>query len=100
MQEREQSMRLRVGIFVLGLLVLFVVFVLTIGSQSRIFERRDTLHAFFATTEGVSGGAPVRLAGVSVGKISAITLGKELANKKMKGPMSVDARLQDQIRED
>ena len=56
MQGREQSMRLRVGIFVLGLLVLFVVFVLTIGSQSRIFERRYTLHAFFGTIEALALG--------------------------------------------
>jgi ABC-type transporter Mla subunit MlaD len=58
MPEREQSMRLRLGIFVLGLLVLFVVFVLTIGSRSRIFERRYTLHAFFGTTEVLNVGAP------------------------------------------
>lgn len=100
MQEREQSMRLRVGIFVLGLLVLFVVFVLTIGSQSRIFERRYTLHAFFGTIEGLNVGAPVRLAGVSVGKVSAITFGKDLASKKIRATMSLDARLQDRIRED
>ena len=57
MQGREQAMRLRVGIFVLGLLILFMVFVLTIGSQSRIFERRYTLHAFFGTIEGLKSAA-------------------------------------------
>ena len=100
MQEREQSMRLRVGIFVLGLLVLFMVFVLTIGSRSRIFERRYTLHAFFGTIEGLNIGAPVRLAGVSVGTVSAITFGKDLANKKIRVTISLDAKLQDRIRED
>ncbi len=100
MPEREQSMRLRVGIFVLGLLILFMVFVLTIGSQSRIFERRYSLHAYFGTIEGLNVGAPVRLAGVSIGSVSAITFSKDLSSKKIRVTMSLDARLQDRIRED
>lgn len=100
MLEREQSTRLRVGVFVLGLLVLFMVFVLTIGSQSRIFERRYSLHAFFGTIEGLNVGAPVRLAGVSIGSVSAITFSKDLSSKKIRVTMSLDARLQDRIRED
>ncbi len=99
MQEREQSTRLRVGVFVLGLLILFMVFVLTIGSQSRIFERRYSLHAFFGTIEGLNVGAPVHLAGVSIGSVSAITFSKELSSKKIRVTMSLDARLQDRIRE-
>jgi phospholipid/cholesterol/gamma-HCH transport system substrate-binding protein len=100
MPEREQSMKLRVGIFVLGLLTLFMVFVLTIGSQSRIFERRYNLHAFFGTIEGLNVGAPVRLAGVSIGSVSAITFSKDLSSKKIRVTMSLDARLKDRIRED
>ncbi len=100
MPEREQWMRLRVGIFVLGLLGLFIVFVLTIGSQSRIFERRYSLHAFFGTIEGLNVGAPVRLAGTSIGSVNDITFSKDLASKKIRVTMSIDARLQDRIRED
>lgn len=100
MPEREQWMRLRVGIFVLGLLGLFIVFVLTIGSQSRIFERRYSLHAFFGTIEGLNVGAPVRLAGTSIGSVNDITFSKDLASKKIRVTMSLDARLQDRIRED
>ncbi len=100
MSEREQWMRVRVGIFVLGLMGLFIVFVLTIGSQSRIFERRYSLHAFFGTIEGLNVGAPVRLAGTSVGSVNDITFSKNLASKKIRVTMSIDAKLQDRIRED
>lgn len=100
MPEREQWMRLRVGIFVLGLLVLFMVFVLTIGSRSRIFERRYSLHAFFGNIEGLNVGAPVRLAGASIGSVSDLTFDKDLSGKKIRVTMSLDARLQDRIRED
>jgi phospholipid/cholesterol/gamma-HCH transport system substrate-binding protein len=100
MAEREQWVRLRVGIFVLGLLGLFIVFVLTIGSRSRIFERHYSLHAFFGNIEGLNVGAPVRLAGTSVGSVDDITFSKDLASKKIRVTMSLDARLQDRIRED
>src|SRR5574337_1398096 len=100
MAERERWMRLRVGIFVLGLLSLFMVFVLTIGSQSRIFGRRYSLHAFFGTVEGLNVGAPVRLAGTSIGSVDDITFSKDLASKKIRVTMSLDARLQSRIRED
>lgn len=100
MSEREQWMRVRVGIFVLGLMGLFIVFVLTIGSQSRIFERRYSLHAFFGTIEGLNVGAPVRLAGTSIGSVNDITFSKDLASKKIRVTMSIDVRLQDRIRED
>ena len=100
MPEREYWTRLRVGIFVLGLLGLFIVFVLTIGSQSRIFERRYSLHAFFGTIEGLNVGAPVRLAGTSIGSVDDITFSKDLASKKIRVTISLDARLQDRIRED
>jgi phospholipid/cholesterol/gamma-HCH transport system substrate-binding protein len=100
MAEREQWMRLRVGIFVLGLLGLFIVFVLTIGSRSRIFERHYSLHAFFSNIEGLNVGAPVRLAGTSVGSVDDITFSRNLASKKIRVTMSLDAGLQDRIRED
>lgn len=100
MAEREQWVRLRVGIFVLGLMGLFVAFVLTIGSRSRIFERRYSLHAFFSNIEGLNVGAPVRLAGTSIGSVDDITFSKDLASKKIRVTMSLDARLQDRIRED
>ena len=93
-------MRLRVGIFVLGLLILFMVFVLTIGSRSRIFERRYSLYAFFSNIEGLNVGAPVRLAGASIGSVSDITFAKDLSSKKIRVTMSLDARLQDRVRED
>lgn len=100
MSERERWMRLRVGIFILGLIGLFIGFVLTIGSQSRIFERRYTLHAFFSNIEGLNVGAPVRLAGTSIGSVHDITFSKDLASKKIRVTMSLDARLQDRVRED
>ncbi len=100
MLERERLIRLRVGIFVLGLMALFIVFVLTIGSQSRIFERRYSLHTFFGNIEGLNVGAPVRLAGTSVGSVRDITFSQDLTSKKIRVTMNLDAALQDRIRED
>ena len=47
MRDRELLIKFRVGIFVFGLILLFVAFVLTIGTQARLFEEQYTLRAAF-----------------------------------------------------
>ena len=100
MTERESQTQLRVGIFVLAAIVLFVAFVLTIGSQTRVFEGRYTLRASFSTIEGLIVGAPVRLAGFTVGHVARIGFGQRPGDKHLVVELSVDRRYQDKIRED
>ena len=97
MRDRELALKLRVGIFVLIALLLFAAFVLTIGGGSRFFEERYTLKAAFTSVEGLIVGSPVRLAGVTVGTVSAIRFNEE---RKLVVELSLDKRVQDRIRED
>lgn len=98
--DREVFLRLRVGLFVLAGLILFMVFVLTIGSQSRLFEKSYTLHTTFASTEGVIVGAPIRLAGVSVGTVSSIGFGSDPRDRRIHLALAIQAQVRDRIRED
>jgi phospholipid/cholesterol/gamma-HCH transport system substrate-binding protein len=100
MTEQESRVQLRVGIFVLAAVVLFVAFVLTIGSQTRVFEGRYTLRATFNTIEGLIVGAPVRLAGFSVGHVARIGFGRDPGDRHLVVELSIDRRYQDKIRED
>lgn len=69
-----RSLELRVGIFVtLGLLVGAAV-IFALGNQSSLFARRATYHAVFTNVDGLRPGAPIRMAGVDVGSVSAVTL--------------------------
>ena len=97
---QDIRLRFRVGLFVGGSLILFMAFVLVIGSQSRFFERRYTLRTSFADVQGLITGAPVRLAGVAVGTVTQIAFSGDPANPRLRVEMAVDQHFQDQIRAD
>jgi phospholipid/cholesterol/gamma-HCH transport system substrate-binding protein len=100
MSDREARVQLRVGIFVLAAIILFVAFVLTIGSQTRFFQARYALHARFSSAGGLQVGAPVRLAGYTVGSVTRIGFRGDLKDKKIVVEMSVDEQFRNRIRED
>lgn len=97
---QDVGLRLRVGLFVGGVLLLFMAFVLVIGSQSRLFERRYTLRTSFSDVQGLITGAPVRLAGVAVGTVTQITFSGDPTNPRLRVEMAVDQHFQDRIRAD
>ena len=97
---QDVGLRLRVGLFVGGVLLLFMAFVLVIGSQSRLFERRYTLRTSFSDVQGLIIGAPVRLAGVAVGTVTQITFSGDPTNPRLRVEMAVDQHFQDRIRAD
>jgi len=77
MQDRETLLKIRVGTFVLGAMLLVGAVVLAVGSRSRWFEDRYTLRASFRSADGLLVGAPVRLAGVTVGQVAVIGFGRD-----------------------
>ncbi len=97
---QDVRLRLRVGLFVAGALILFMAFVLVLGSQSRLFERRYALQTSFADVQGLITGAPVRLAGVAVGTVTQIRFSGEAKDPRLRVEMAIDQRFQDRIRAD
>jgi phospholipid/cholesterol/gamma-HCH transport system substrate-binding protein len=97
---QDVRLRFRVGLFVGGVLILFMAFVLVIGSQSRFFERRYTLQTSFGDVQGLIPGAPVRLAGVAVGTVTRIAFSGEAADRRLRVEMAVDHAFQSRIRAD
>lgn len=96
----ERQMQLRIGALVLAAILLFMGFVLSIGRRSALFEERYSLWASFSSTEGLAVGAPVRLAGVTVGNVTRIAFNRDLKDRRIVLTLTVDQRVQDRIRED
>jgi len=96
----ERQMQLRIGALVLVGIVLFIGFVLSIGKRSTLFQEKYSLWASFSSTEGLTVGSPVRLAGVTVGNVTQITFGREPRDRRIAITVSVERRVQDRIRED
>jgi phospholipid/cholesterol/gamma-HCH transport system substrate-binding protein len=70
---RDRRLEVKVGLFVVGTLVLGAIGVLLLGKSKHVFEQRVQLHATFADVAGLVQGAPVRLSGVNVGTVSQIS---------------------------
>ena len=96
----ERQMQLRIGALVLVAILLFVGFVLSIGQRSALFQERYSLITTFSSTEGLAVGAPVRLAGVTVGNVTRIGFGPDPRDRRIAMTLSVERRVQDRIRED
>jgi phospholipid/cholesterol/gamma-HCH transport system substrate-binding protein len=96
----ERQMQVRIGALVLTAILLFIGFVLSVGKRSALFEERYSLWTSFSSTEGLTVGAPVRLAGVTVGNVTRISFGRDLKDRRIILTLSVEQRVQDRIRED
>jgi phospholipid/cholesterol/gamma-HCH transport system substrate-binding protein len=99
-EQQENRLKIRVGSFVLAAIILFVTFVLTVGSRTRMFEDRYPLRAAFRSAEGLLVGAPVRLAGLTVGRVTSIGFEGDPRDKRIVVELSLDRRYQERIRED
>ena len=92
-------LQLRVGAFVLAGLLIFAGLVYFLGRQSGLFEHQYRLRAGFAQIGGLIEGATVRLAGVPVGRVTAIRL-PEGGDAKVQVELTLVRRAQSRIRAD
>ncbi len=72
-----KSMRLQLGLVVMGGSVLLGCMIILFGSMPRFWEKSDTYYAQFDDAPGISSGTPVRRSGVRVGQVSDIVLDEE-----------------------
>jgi phospholipid/cholesterol/gamma-HCH transport system substrate-binding protein len=95
----EGGRRLRVGVFVLIGLIAFLGMVYALGARARLFEPRFTVSAEFTEVGGLVEGATVRLAGVQIGRVSAVSLPSQPGGK-VRVDLTIAKRFGDRIRKD
>ncbi|HEV8674303.1 MAG TPA: MlaD family protein [Methylomirabilota bacterium] len=92
-------LQLRVGAFILAALVVLVGLIYFLGRQAGLFERQYRLLAGFSQIGGLIEGATVRLAGVPVGRVTAIRLPPSGA-AKVQVEVTIVRRVQGRVRQD
>jgi phospholipid/cholesterol/gamma-HCH transport system substrate-binding protein len=95
----ERWRQLRVGVFVLIGLAAFLGMIYALGARARLFEPRFTVSAEFTEVGGLVEGATVRLAGVQIGRVSAVRLPSEPGGK-VRVDMTIARRFGDRVRKD
>lgn len=98
--KREFFTEIRVGLFVLfGLLIMMIV-VFMLGGEGKLFERHYTLYAKFSDISGLRVGAPVQLAGLTIGMVDEIRFSKDLEEKQITVALGLNRVYQDRVRGD
>ena len=101
---QEKSIEVKVGVLILVSLGILAAFVLIMGGLS--FEKTYNLYVDFDNPGGLQTGAPVRVAGVKVGKVSELTfMGGKVDPKTnrrtlVRAKINVEARVKESIHED
>lgn len=91
---------MRVGAFILAVIVILLFVVFTIGGSQSWFADRVSYRIQFASTAGLYRGDPVLLTGVEVGNVSAIGFPEALDEKRIVVEITVQKDASKRIRRD
>lgn len=87
MKNKEIQQSIKLGIFVLVGIALFLISVVYIGSENNLFSRTFTVFAVFRNVEGLKQGDNVWLSGVKIGTVKdvkIISLGKVIVELSLR----------------
>ncbi|MBI2370588.1 MAG: MCE family protein [Deltaproteobacteria bacterium] len=90
----------RVGIFVFLALLAFMGAIVALSERSQLFQPYYSLFADFDNIGGLFEGAPVKLAGLTVGRVHRVAFPADPARRQIRVELKVDERVQPRIRND
>src|SRR5262245_59365474 len=73
----ERGMRLKLGLFVAGTLVVLAGLVLFFGRAPELFSNKARYSILFPEAPGIGPGTPIRKSGVRIGEVSDLDLDAE-----------------------
>ena len=99
MADGRLALQIRIGAFILSGLLVFFAIIYLLGAQGRYFERKYQLVAEFTEVGGLIEGATVRLAGVQIGRVTAVEL-PEKPGGKVRVTITIARRFSERVRRD
>ncbi|HEY6139928.1 MAG TPA: MlaD family protein [Thermoanaerobaculia bacterium] len=97
-QKKEKTVR--VGLLVAASALVLMVFLFFIGSEQKIFSRKNEYRVRLDSVTGLAEGNPVKISGVTVGVIKDINLPRDPKQKDVDIQLMVDRKFQERIRSD
>ncbi|MBL8938522.1 MAG: MCE family protein, partial [Archangium sp.] len=73
--ERERRIIVRAGLFIAFGIALALLVVFVIGKERNLFDEENTYTGAFENVDGLQFDSPVRLGGVTVGRVTSIKFG-------------------------
>ena len=97
---QRDSNTAKVGLTVVGALVVLAGFILAIGDQSFLFRASNSYLIMFPNAAGLAEDNPVQLNGVTVGKVDRILLSERPESEMLEVRISVERRYANRLRRD
>jgi len=72
---------IRAGVFLLVSFMMFAVIVFTVSDIQSLFKQKKEVRVLFLYSDGIEKNAPVRFAGIRVGKVTDVRIATELGDK-------------------
>jgi phospholipid/cholesterol/gamma-HCH transport system substrate-binding protein len=91
---------IRVGLLVSVSLVVLMIFLFFIGSEQKIFARKNEYEVRFDSVAGLAQGNPVKISGVTVGVVRDIELPRDPKQRDVRISLMVDRKFAERIRGD
>lgn len=100
MAKTQKEKSVRVGLLVSVALFILMVFVFFIGSEQKIFARKNEYEVRLENVTGLAEGNPVRMSGVTIGVIRDIRLPQDPKQKQVRIQLMVDRKFAERVRGD
>lgn len=95
--EPNKGKFIKLGIFIVTGLALFVIAIFYIGSKENLFTKTISIYAVFPNVSGLTQGSSVQLAGINVGTVQTIDI---IASDKVKVTMNIEGDVQQFVKKD
>jgi phospholipid/cholesterol/gamma-HCH transport system substrate-binding protein len=90
-QEKKRWAQLKVGLLAMSALALLAVLIFLMTSSKGLFKSRSELYTYLDDSAAIAEGAPVRLNGITAGKVAAVALsGSNEPNRIVRITMEVN----------
>ena len=100
MAVKQKEKTIRVGALVTSAAIVLMVFLFFIGSEQKVFSRKNEYKVRFGDASGLAEGNPVKISGVTVGVVRDIYLPRDPKMKDVDITLMVDRKYAERIRGD
>jgi phospholipid/cholesterol/gamma-HCH transport system substrate-binding protein len=100
MPPSQKQNTIRVGVLITVSLGVLMIFLFFIGSESKIWARKNEYEVRFDSVAGLAQGNPVKISGVTVGAVRDITLPRDPKKRDVEISLMVDRKYAELIRGD
>src|SRR5437763_1725938 len=100
MAPTSKQKTIRVGVLIAVALAVLMVFLFFIGSESKIWARKNEYEVRFDSVAGAAEGNPVKISGVTVGGVRDLKLPRDPKMRDVEISLMVDRKYAERIRGD